>query len=212
MYNKFVVDGRNVGKTTFLLSEIDKNMSDNSRIIVLDSATEHEDKSLLKKVEKKYDDVVVLTPNNINDIVLNTVSIDEFIQNFTSYYPYNEIVKNKNKLICFDLSYFLELAHTIYDETNNEELYKYYRSCYNYLSEQIALIIILMKKYGIIDTKLVVMDEIEFPITKEDISYFQEDISFLAAVHPENAFGSFYESFEKADFKPYKPYVKRKDG
>lgn len=212
MYNRFVVDGRNVGKTTFLLSEIEKNMSENSRIIVLDSATEHEDKSLLKKVEKKYDDVVVFSPNDINDIVLNRINIDEFIQNFSSYYPYDEIVKNKNKLICFDLSYFLEFAHTIYDETNNEELYKYYRLCYNYLSEQIALIIILMKKYGIIDTKLVVMDEIEFPITNEDISYFQEDISFLAAVHPENAFGSFYESFEKADFKPYKPYVKRKDG
>ena len=211
MYNRFVVDGRNVGKTTFLLSEIEKNMSENSRIIVLDSATEHEDKSLLKKVEKKYDDVVVFSPNDINDIVLNRINIDEFIQNFSSYYPYDEIVKNKNKLICFDLSYFLEFAHTIYDETNNEELYKYYRLCYNYLSEQIALIIILMKKYGIIDTKLVVMDEIEFPITNEDISYFQEDISFLAAVHPENAFGSFYESFEKADFKPYKPYVKRKE-
>lgn len=211
MYNRFVVDGRNVGKTTFLLSEIEKNMSENSRIIVLDSATEHKDKSLLKKVEKKYDDVVVFSPNDINDIVLNRINIDEFIQNFSSYYPYDEIVKNKNKLICFDLSYFLEFAHTIYDETNNEELYKYYRLCYNYLSEQIALIIILMKKYGIIDTKLVVMDEIEFPITNEDISYFQEDISFLAAVHPENAFGSFYESFEKADFKPYKPYVKRKE-
>lgn len=211
MYNRFVVDGRNVGKTTFLLSEIEKNVSENSRIIVLDSVTEHEDKSLLKKVEKKYDDVVVFSPNDINDIVLNRINIDEFIQNFSSYYPYDEIVKNKNKLICFDLSYFLEFAHTIYDETNNEELYKYYRLCYNYLSEQIALIIILMKKYGIIDTKLVVMDEIEFPITNEDISYFQEDISFLAAVHPENAFGSFYESFEKADFKPYKPYVKRKE-
>lgn len=211
MYNRFVVDGRNVGKTTFLLSEIEKNMSENSRIIVLDSATEHEDKSLLKKVEKKYDDVVVFSPNDINDIVLNCINIDEFIQNFSSYYPYDEIVKNKNKLICFDLSYFLEFAHTIYDETNNEELYKYYRSCYNFLSEQIVLVIILMKKYDIIDTNLVVMDELEFPITTYDISCFQENISFLASVHPENSFGSFYKSFEPADFKPYKPYVKRKE-
>ena len=211
MYNKFVVDGRNVGKTTFLLSEIEKNMSKNSRIIVLDSATEHEDKSLLKKVEKKYDDAVVFSPNDINDIVLNRINIDEFIQNFSSYYPYDEIVKNKNKLICFDLSYFLEFAHTIYDETNNEELYKYYRSCYNFLSEQIVLVIILMKKYDIIDTNLVVMDELEFPITTYDISCFQENISFLASVHPENSFGSFYKSFEPADFKTYKPYVKRKE-
>lgn len=211
MYNRFVVDGRNVGKTTFLLSEIEKNMSENSRIIVLDSATEHEDKSLLKKVEKKYDDVVVFSPNDINDIVLNHINIDEFIQNFSSYYPYDEIVKNKNKLICFDLSYFLEFAHTIYDETNNEELYKYYRSCYNFLSEQIVLVIILMKKYDIIDTNLVVMDELEFPITTYDISCFQENISFLASVHPENSFGSFYKSFEPADFKSYKPYVKRKE-
>ena len=65
--------------------------------------------------------------------------------------------------------------------------------------------------YDIIDTKLVVMDEIEFPIMNNDISVFQKNISFLASVHPENAFGSFYQSFETANFKPYRPHVKRKE-
>lgn len=211
MHNKIIVESRNVGKTTFLLSEIERKKSENYGIIVLDSATEHEDKSLIKKVEKMYDDVVVFIPNEENDIILDKISINEFVQNFSCYYPFAEILKNKEKTICFDLSYFLELGHTVYDETGNESLYLYYRNLYNYLSEQIALIIILMEKYGIIDTKLVVMDEIEFPIAKNDISVFQKNISFLASVHPENAFGSFYQSFETANFKPYRPHVKRKE-
>ena len=211
MHNKIIVEGRNVGKTTFLLSEIESRKSENYEIIILDSATEHEDKSLIKKIEKIYDDVVVLIPNKENDIILDKISVNEFVQNFSCYYPFAEILKNKGKTICFDLSYFLELGHTVYDETGDESLSLYYRNLYNCLSEQIALIIILMEKYDIIDTKLVVMDEIEFPIMNNDISVFQKNISFLASVHPENAFGRFYQSFETADFKPYKPHIKRKE-
>ncbi|NLA33439.1 MAG: hypothetical protein GX861_01045 [Tenericutes bacterium] len=52
------------------------------------------------------------------------------------------------------------------------------------------------------------MDEIEFPIVDYDISIFQKNIDFIAAVHPENAFGTFYQSFDKIKFKTYQ---KRKD-
>ena len=83
MHNKIIVEGRNVGKTTFLLSEIERKKSENYGIIVLDSATEHEDKSLIKKVEKMYDDVVVFIPNEVNDIILDKISINEFVQNFS---------------------------------------------------------------------------------------------------------------------------------
>ena len=43
---------------------------------------------------------------------------------------------------------------------------------------------------------------------KEDISILQNNLNFLAAVHPENDFGTFYESFDKIKFKKYQ---KRKD-
>ena len=65
-----------------------------------------------------------------------------------------------------------------------------------------------MEKCGIINNVVVVMDEIEFPISNIDISLFQKNIKFLASVHPENAFGNFYQNFEK--IKPL-TYKRRKD-
>ncbi len=207
MKNKIIVDEKNVGKTTFLLSEIARLKSEGIGIIILDSATEHEEKSLLRKTNHIYDDTIVIDPREADKVILNKIGIDEFVKNFMNYFPFAEIFNNRDKTICFDLSYFLELGHDVYDETHDMKQYKYYRELYNNLSEQIILVLILMEKYGIISNKVVVMDEIELPITNYDLYSLQDNIGFIASVHPENAFGSFYQSFEKANFKPY---VKKK--
>lgn len=60
-----------------------------------------------------------------------------------------------------------------------------------------------MEKYGIVKNKFIVMDEIEFPITNYNIAQLQNNIKFIASVHPENSFGTFYESFDKIKFKIY---------
>ena len=60
----------------------------------------------------------------------------------------------------------------------------------------------------IINNTIVVMDEIEFTIVNYDISLLQKDISFIASIHPENAFGTFYNTFDKIKFISY---VKRKE-
>ena len=192
--NQIIVDGRNTGKTTYLLTEIDRLHQEGVNIVVMDSATEHEEKSLLKK-----------TCNNINEsVVIDKVGIQYFVENFMNYFPYAEVVKNRNKTICFDLSYFLEKGHDEYERTNSIELYNYYRSLYNNLSQQIAVSLILMEKYGIINNTIVVMDEIEFPIVNYDISLLQRDLSFSGSVHPENAFGTFYTAFDKLNFISYR--------
>lgn len=49
---KLIVANREAGKTTFLLNEFEKRLERRKTIFVLDSATEHEDKSLIKKIEK----------------------------------------------------------------------------------------------------------------------------------------------------------------
>lgn len=196
--NQIIVDGRDTGKTTYLLTEINRLYQEGVNIVVMDSATEHEEKSLLKK-----------TCNNINEsVVIDKVGIQYFVENFMNYFPFAEVVKNRNKTICFDLSYFLEKGHDEYDRTNSIELYNYYRSLYNNLSQQIAVSLILMEKYGIINNTVVVMDEIEFPIVNYDISLLQRDLSFIASVHPENAFGTFYTAFDKLKFISYR---KRKE-
>ena len=101
------------------------------------------------------------------------------------------------------MSYFLEKGHHVFEQTNDVSLYRYYRNLYNNLSQQIVLSLILMEKSGILNNKIIVMDEIEFPISEYNISQLQGDLSFLASVHPENSFGTFYESFDRMQFKKY---------
>ncbi len=206
--NQLIVESRETGKTTYLFNEIHKLIEEGRNVIVLDSATDHVEKSLLKKVIGDFKNAHVIDMRDENAVVLKDLSISEFITNFMNFFPFKDIYNNRNKVICFDLSYFLELGHDIFDETNDMKKYKYYRNLYNMLSQQIVLTIILMGKYGMIKNSIVVMDEIEFPVIDYDVSLLQDDIKFLASVHPENAFGSFYESFEKLDFKVFK---RRKD-
>ena len=168
--NQLIVESQETGKTTYLFNEIERLISEGFGIIILDSATEHEDKSLLKKVVQKYNNVSVIDMRDEKQIVLDEWNVNGFIDNFMKYFPFHDVLKNKNKIICFDLSYFLEKGHDVFDETNDKELYTYYRNLYNRLANQIVVTLILMEKYGIIKNRFIVMDEIEFPITDYDIS------------------------------------------
>ena len=47
--NQIIINERDTGKTTYLWSEISRLHQDGVNIVVMDSATEHEEKSLLKK-------------------------------------------------------------------------------------------------------------------------------------------------------------------
>lgn len=202
--NQIIIDGRDTGKTTYLLTEIDRLYQEGINIVVMDSATEHEEKSLLKKACNNIKEYTVIDMRDPKNIVIDKVGIQHFVKNFMNYFPFAEVVKNRDKTICFDLSYFLEKGHDEFDRTNSIELYNYYRSLYNNLSQQIAVSLILMEKYGIINNTVVVMDEIEFPIVNYDISLLQKDLSFIASIHPENAFGTFYTTFDKLKFISYR--------
>ena len=206
--NQLIIESQETGKTTYLFNEINRLIMNGFSIIVLDSATEHEDKSLLKKVIKAYDNSVIINIHDEDNVVLGNISVDDFVSNFMNYFPFCDVVKNREKIICFDLSFFLEKGHEAYEKTNDIKQYYYYRQLYNNLSQQIVLALILMEKYKIISNKIVIMDEIEFPIINYNISNLENNLKFLAAVHPENAFGTFYEYFDKIEFKKYQ---KRKD-
>lgn len=206
--NQLIIENREAGKTTYLFDEINRSVSQGFGIILLDSVTQHEDKSLLKKVTKEYDNTVTIDVQNENKVVLGKMPVDDFIKNFMNHFPFSDVIKNKEKIICFDLSYFLEKGHAAFENYNDRDLYEYYRNLYNNLSLQIALSLILMEKYDIIKNKLIVMDEIEFPVTNYNISQLQQNLNFIASIHPENAFGTFYESFDRIEFQVYR---KRKD-
>ena len=201
--NKAIVEEREYGKTTYLFHELMKAKEKGKEIYVMDSATEHPDKSLIRKVEREYSNVITLDERDQNKIVLNDIGIHSFISHYQNYFPFEEIVNHMNHILCFDLSYFLEKGHEMYDKYGDIKLYQYYRSLYNHLSEQIALSLILSDQCGIIHNGFVFTDEIEFPVSNYNIGDYQENIEFFSSVHPENAFGTFYNSFEKVKIKRY---------
>ena len=200
--NEIIVDKRNVGKTTFLYNEITKSYN-KYNFIVLDSATDHVDKSLLRKLVSTYNDAVVIYTENPSQIILSNMKLEEYKKIYKNYFPFCEITANMNKVMCFDLSYFLEKAYEELENNNSIELYNYYRKKYNDLSQQIITCILLMNNEGLLNNIHVVMDEIELPIVDYNLSELQNNITFLASVHPENSFGTFYQNFSRARFKPY---------
>lgn len=200
--NEIIIDKRNVGKTTYLYNEIVKCYN-NFNIIILDSATDHVEKSLLRKVANTYSDVVIIYTENPSQIVINNMTIEEYTKVYMNYFPFYEISSTISKVVCFDLSYFLEKAYEEYESNNSKEMYEYYRRKYNDLSQQIIACLILMNREGLLKDVHVVMDEIELPVVDYDLNKLQNDISFLASVHPENSNGTFYQGFTRARFNPY---------
>ena len=80
--NQLLVESQETGKTTYLFNEINKLISDGFGIIVLDSATEHEDKSLLKKVINNNSNSVTIDMHDEKQVVLGNIPISDFIKNF----------------------------------------------------------------------------------------------------------------------------------
>lgn len=203
MINKKIVGEQETGKTTYLYNTFLEMLNNNEQIIIMDSATDHQEKSLLKKVENNFDNAVVIGCKDENGVILNKIGFNNYINKFYYYFPFNDVYNNSGKIICFDLSFFLEKGYEVFEKTNDKEDFYYYRSLYNNLSNQIALSLILMNGFKILNETNVIMDEIEFPIVNYDISKLQKNIRFIASVHPENAFGTFYDSFELVKYKKY---------
>lgn len=196
MINILLEGKRNTGKTTYLLEKTKEKISDDKLIIVMDSATDHQEKSLIRKLEKKYDNCLVIDVQDKNKLVLNKIGEKEFVKNYKNFFPYSEIINNKEKIICFDLSFFLEKGHSEYANTRDIKKYKYYRALYNELAEQIVLMIILINK-EINEDIVLFTDEIEFSRNKYEILKSKNTFEIYSAIHKENAFGSFYEGFNK---------------
>lgn len=203
--NQVIINSREVGKTTYLYKIIEQSIICNTNVILLDSATDHEEKSLLKRVIANYPNSVLIENHDERKVATQTqLDSGELIFDF----PYNKIMTNIGKIICFDLSYFLEKGHEAFDLTGDQSGYEYYRGLYRRMSQQILSTLIALDEKGIIENTIVVTDEIEFPIVKFDPTILQRDLRFFSSVHPENSFGTFYKNCEILDFVPYQ---KRKE-
>ena len=201
MNNQIIKGGREIGKTTHLFQLAQQSIENGLNVIILDSATEHEDKSLLRKVAKQFPQTTVVD-NRDESTVATYEELNKGLIIFE--FPYLQIKNNQSNIIAFDLSYFLERGHEVFDETHDQAQYDYYRNLYRRQSQQILLTLIALNKVGKLPNTIVLTDEIEFPIVEFDPTLFQEDLTIISSVHPENGFGTFYQNCVEHEFTPYK--------
>lgn len=200
MQNKVFIGDRNVGKTTWLFDYVRKYAEDSSKkIVILDSATEHIDKSLLHKVKSTFPNTSIIYPNDRSWLISSEITLMEYYEKCKNSSITNAIAHSTSQINCIDLSFYLERGHE-FASAGNLELAQKYRCIYNNLSQQVALCCMILVNEGIIDKMVVVTDEIEFPRHGLDLSKYQnKNILFVSAVHPENSFGKFYKSFKNIE-------------
>lgn len=199
MENKILIGDRNTGKTTWLLNHVKKLTKSNEKIIILDSATEHADKSLLYKVETNFPDVDIVSFNNPVLVIDTGIEFDKYCQMCKNSLIFQTIKNSQSHILCIDLSFFLEKGHEFAD-IGEFSLARKYRQLYNNLAQQVALSCMMLTSEKFIKEVTVITDEIEFPKNGFDIGKYQnQDVTFISAVHPENAFGNFYKTFMHID-------------
>ena len=113
--NKIIIGKRNIGKTTFLIDKIEECINNGKKVALLDSATEHKEKSLIHKFMKSHKNYFLLMPKDIKEIVLENDS-ENYYQACKNSSIYNKIFENIDKTLCVDLSYFLERGHEYFDD------------------------------------------------------------------------------------------------
>lgn len=156
---------RDAGKTTKLYHAYEEALKKKKRILILDSATDHEDRSLIRKIQRENQGILIESCNEF-EIVFPKIT--------PCSYPY-ELVKDKDSsLFLCDAAYFLEKGYDYPEGTLREKQ----RKLYKYFSMQV--ICVLMDR---VDT--ILMDEIELlPEFREIITMVsQNNIQLVMTLH-----------------------------
>ena len=103
-----LIGERDSGKTEFLLKKAVQSIRLQTSLLIVDSATEHREKSLLIKLSEKYDGTILSSPPK-------SEIMGYFEDGAEKAYPYHIIREAFDKcgtpLILADVSYYLEEGH-----------------------------------------------------------------------------------------------------
>lgn len=136
-----IIGERDKGKTTYLWNQYVYAKNAGKRILVIDSATEHVEKSLLMKIKSTDSDSVLIPQCDEKKIVF------PYVNQYS--YPFGKILEGEKLYLC-DSSYYLEKGYD-YPEGRQREAC---RKLYKYYSIQVAML--LMN-----DIDVFLFDEIE---------------------------------------------------
>jgi predicted AAA+ superfamily ATPase len=157
---------RETGKTTRLWNIFLECIERNKKILIIDSATEHTSKSLLRKIEETYDDILNIVTYSEKEIVFPDIDVNAFVY---------ELIRNKeHQIFLCDASYFLERSYDFPEGTLREQK----RLLYKKFSMQVICALLT-------EINVIIMDEIELiPESKEVLQQiFSKDIDVYMSLH-----------------------------
>ena len=93
--NQLIIDEREVGKTTYLYTEAVKCKSMGLPLFILDSATEHVEKSLLNRAENATNETKIISLFTISELLGTKPS--EILKEVEDRLPKNFSILDKNE-------------------------------------------------------------------------------------------------------------------
>lgn len=120
-----IIGGRDTGKTTFLLRLAERAIAEGIPVMVIDSATDHTEKSLLYKLRNVYAHTWFPSPSVAKIVEMPTSG------GLDQVYPFSEMLclpsGPAGKLLLVDVAYYLELGYETESLPLREERRKLYR-------------------------------------------------------------------------------------
>ena len=191
--NVLIVGDGNTGKTTFLKKVVDDALKSGYVVLLFDSVTEHQQKSILVHCKNIYSDYQEIISPDKSQIMLR--------QKYNYEYPYQLICNAIEKqLYLFDVSKYLEEGY-LYDDIQQRNEIRHYYKVLAFQCLNIMLNIIDKRK------TVVVTDEVEFiPQFSEVImKYNNNGCYFVSALRNMDSCGQAINNlFYKFDFNELK--------
>lgn len=182
--NTAIIGERETGKTTILKRIIKHCYNENYTILIFDSATDHENKSILIDTLSNYKDSSFITSPKKSEILFSNISLTSF--------PYKNLITSNKNLYLFDVSKYLEEGYETKDLLKRNEIREYYKQ----LVVQILTVFLPMLKEN---KYIIIMDEIEFNNNMRILveQYNSHNVNFVSCLHKESSLLSSADLFNK---------------
>lgn len=188
--NIALVNNRNKGKTSTLKKYLAMYYNAGYSVLVIDSATEHADKSLAKYMETQLDDVLVIhSPEQVQIRRSNLLLADSL--DIREIYPFEILKQNEKSLIAVDVARYLEEGYETEDPTERARLRQYYK--------EFALQVLYVAEHLFSNARMaVIMDEIELLSEMEWMvrRLNSKGIFIINALHNKDSLGKSSHLFE----------------
>jgi Predicted ATPases involved in biogenesis of archaeal flagella len=173
-----IIGDRDTGKSTYLFREYKKALENGKKILIIDSATEHVEKSLLIKIQTKTKEYLNISQCDKKDIIYPLIR--------ENMYPSHLVGLNSEVILC-DASYYLEKG---YDYPTGEQR-ELCRRIYKRYAMQVVSVFL-----GVVD--VIIFDEIELIPESRDIleRIKAEDKELYMALHKDDGLAGLQYLFE----------------